>query len=134
MAVHDHAEVAPGPGGEASVVLDIGSSRGAVVVVTPPSLADLEIEIRPADGRWDGTHTGIRRRDLRDTVAYAGVFGSLEAGAYQLRLRGAPAGGPGAGTVVDLQVVGGEVTQVEWPEVPAPAPGPAATTSLPVPG
>ncbi len=62
--------------------------RGAAVVFTPASLVGAEIEIRPADRPWDGTHTAVRRRDLRDTVAYAGVFGSLEAGAYQLRMRG----------------------------------------------
>jgi hypothetical protein len=97
------------------VVLDIGGTRGAAIVFTPGSLAHLEIEIRPAGGRWEGTHTGIRRRDLRDTVAYAGVFGSLEAGAYELRLRGVPDGGPGAGTVVGVTVTGGEIVQVEWP-------------------
>jgi hypothetical protein len=110
-------EVAPGPSREGSVVLDIGGTRGAAIVFTPDALAGLEIEIRPAGGRWDGTHTGIRRRDLRDTVAHAGVFGSLEAGAYELRLRGVPTGMTGAGTVVEITVTGGEVVQVEWPAV-----------------
>ena len=115
MRTHAATEVVAEPSGEGTVVLDIGGTRGAVVVFTPGSLAGLEIEIRPAGGRWDGTHTGIRRRDLRDTVAHAGVFGSLEAGAYELRLRGLPAGQPGGGIVVDALVTGGEIVQVEWP-------------------
>jgi hypothetical protein len=115
MEAHAATEVVPEHSGEGTVVLDIGGTRGAAIVVTPGSLAEFEIEIRPAGGRWDGTHTGIRRRDLRDSVAYAGVFGSLEAGAYQLRLRGVTAGGPGAGTVLEVTVTGGEIAQVEWP-------------------
>jgi len=117
MGTHTHLEVTPGPSGEGTVVLDIGGSRGAAIVFTPGSLAGFEIEIRPAGGAWDGTHTGIRRRDLRDAVAYAGVFGSLEAGEYQLRLRGTPVDRAGPGTVVALTVVGGEITEVAWPGV-----------------
>ncbi len=115
MGAHATTEAVAGPSGEGTVVLDIGGTRGAAIVVTPGSLAEFEIEIRPAGGRWEGTHTGIRRRDLRDAVVYAGVFGSLEAGTYQLRLRGVPAGGPGAGTVLEVTVTGGEIAQVEWP-------------------
>jgi hypothetical protein len=108
-------EPAVAPSGEGTVVVDIGGSRGAVIVFTPESLVDAEIEIRPAGAAWDGTHTGIRRRDLRDAVAHAGVFGSLEAGRYQVRLRGVSTDRPDAGVVVDLTVVGGEITQLEWP-------------------
>ena len=115
MGTYPTAEVAAGPSGEGTVVLDIGGTRGAVIVFTPPSLATFEIEIRRAGARWDGTHTGIRRRDLRDALAYAGVFGSLEAGPYQLRLRALPADSTESTTVLDVTVVGGEVTQLEWP-------------------
>lgn len=108
-------EPPPGPSGEGTVVVDIGGTRGAAIVFTPASLAGAEIEIRRAGAAWDGTHTGIRRRELRDAVAHAGVFGSLEAGPYQLRLRGVAADRPDAGLVVDLTVVGGEVRQLEWP-------------------
>jgi hypothetical protein len=113
-------EAEPGPSGEGTVVLDIGGDRGAAIIFTPGELSGEEIEIRPADRPWDGTHTAIRPRDLRDTVAHAGVFGSLPAGPYQLRIRnGGPAGGGpvggGSEPVVDLVVVGGEVAQLEWP-------------------
>ncbi len=97
------------------MVLDIGGTRGAAIVYTPGSLAGAEIEIRRAGGPWDGTHTAVRRRDLRDAAAYAGVFGSLEAGAYQLRLRGVEARRREGTAVVDLDVTGGRITQLEWP-------------------
>ena len=60
-------------------------------------------------------HTAIRQRDLRDRVAFAGVFGSLQAGHYQLRVMREDTEGRGLRSVVDLAVIGGEVTQMEWP-------------------
>ena len=94
MGTHAAVEPVPAPSGEGTVVLDIGGTRGAAVVYTPASLVGAEIEIRRAGRPWDGTHTAVRRRDLRDTAAYAGVFGSLEAGAYQAAgCGGSPAAG-----------------------------------------
>jgi hypothetical protein len=115
MGPHTFIEPALEPSGEGSVVLDIGGTKGAAIVFAPGRLAGIEIEIRRADGPWDGTHTAIRRRDLRHAVAYAGVFGSLEAGAYQLRLRGQPDHRPHTEMVMDLQIRGGEIAQLEWP-------------------
>ena len=118
-----------GPSGVATVVLDIGGTRGAVIVYTPNSLSGAEIEIRRAGGPWDGTHTAVRRRDLRRTVVYAGVFGSLEAGAYQLRLRGTGVSHDQEGPLVDLTVKGSEVSELEWPG-PSP-PSPVGSSSPP---
>jgi hypothetical protein len=115
MGAQPTAEPTPAPSTEGSVVLDIGGSRGAAIVFTPASLSGLEIEVRPADGPWDGVHTGIRARDLPGVVAHAGVFGSLDAGPYQLRLRGLEADDDRHGVVVDLVVTGGEIVEVEWP-------------------
>ena len=115
VAVGPTGEPALAPSGEATVMLDIGGTRGAAIIFTPAGLVGAEIEIRPVGAAWDGTHTGIRRRDLRHAVAHAGVFGSLEAGGYQVRLRGVPADRPDAGVIVDLAVAGGEITQLEWP-------------------
>ena len=130
MASHGTAEAELGPSGEGTVVLDIGGDKGAAVIFTSGDLAGREIEIRPAGRSWDGTHTAIRLRDLRDSVAHAGVFGSLNAGSYQLRIRGSDPVGPGSesgpgsgpGPVVDLLVVGGEVAQLEWPASDSPTP------------
>jgi hypothetical protein len=107
---HDHRGVVPGPSGEASVVLDIGGDRGAAVLFTPEALEGVEIEIRPVGQPWDGTHTAVRRRDVRSSTRYAGVFGSLPGGRYELRVRGETA------PVVTMSVTGGTVAQVIWPD------------------
>jgi hypothetical protein len=74
-------------------VLDLGGDIGALVVYAPEALLGEEIEIRPHGGRWAGLHTAVRARHLGDAVLYAGVFGSLRAGLYDLRVRSAPAYG-----------------------------------------
>lgn len=114
MHTHVDTEAQLAPSGEGTVVLDVGGTRGAAVIFTTTALAGVEIEIRPVDGPWDGTHTAVRRRDLRDGVAYAGVFGSLPEGSYHLRVR-QEGGGPSGDPAVELRVAGGEVVQLEWP-------------------
>jgi hypothetical protein len=92
------------------VVLDIGGERGALVLYLPEALLDDEVEIRPVGHEWDGTHTGVRRRDVRDGSCFAGVFGSLVAGEYELRVNGS-----GSPPVLQVTVVGGTVTEDRWP-------------------
>jgi hypothetical protein len=113
---HARAEVDLGPSGEGTVVLDIGGDKGAAIIFTPGELVGQEIEIRPEGQPWIGTHTAVRARDLRDAVAHAGVFGSLRAGRYQLRIRQSDPVQAEAEPVVDLLVVGGEVAQLTWAE------------------
>ena len=96
-------------------MLDVGGSRGAVVIFTDEPMEGEELEIRAAGSEWDGTHTAVRQRDLRDAVAFAGVFGSLQAGQYQVRVKGRPAHHAGSGTTLDVEVTGGEVAQLHWP-------------------
>ena len=111
MAAPSDAEPVLAPSGEGTVVLDIGGECGAVVVQVPAHLEDAEIEIRSADRPWDGTHTGVRRRNLRDGFCFAAVFGAVRSGEYQLRVRGTR-----TGPVVDLSVAGGGITESTWPE------------------
>ncbi len=115
-------EQLPPPSTEGSVLVDVGGSRGALVVYAPELFHGVELEIRGLDEAWDGTHTAVRRRELRDAVTFAGVFGSLPAGDYELRTLGADVH-PGAGAVrVSVTVTGGEVTQVQWPGDPSSVP------------
>jgi hypothetical protein len=100
------------PSGEGTVVLDIGGESGAAVVYTPAALNGAEIEIRPAGQPWNGTHTGVRRRILRDSVCFAAVFGAVGSGDYQLRVRGAA-----IEPVLTLSVAGAGITEARWPEV-----------------
>jgi hypothetical protein len=113
---HHQSEALPGPSGQGTVVLDLGGTRGALILFTTEALEGEEIEIRPVGGQWDGTHTAVRRRDLRDAVAFAGVFGSLPAGEYQVRIKGPVADQPGPRTTVEVTVAGGEVTERLWPD------------------
>jgi hypothetical protein len=119
---HTHAsEPGPGPGpgpeanlgpsAEASVVLDIGPHAGALVLYTDEDLAGAEIEIRPGGAEWLGTHTAVRERHAASRILYAGVFGSLVPGTYDLRLKG---GGPGSFGLT-VEVVAGAVTEAKVP-------------------
>jgi len=72
-------------------MLDIGEGAGALVVYTSDRLTGQEIEIRPHGGVWADDHTAVRARHVGDRVLHAGVFGSLRAGRYELRLRGSSA-------------------------------------------
>jgi hypothetical protein len=110
-----------GPSGEASVVLDIGPHAGALVLYTAEDLAGEEIELRPRGGAWRGVHTAVRERHVAGGVRYAGVFGSLAPGPYDLRLKG---GGPGSFSA-RADVVAGTVTEARLP-------GSAPASCLPV--
>ncbi len=100
-----------GPSGTATVVLDIGPHAGAVVLYTNEGLAGAEIEIRPGDGPWLGVHTAVRERHVGGRVLYAGVFGSLAPGAYEVRRRGGETGS----FALALEVQAGRVTEAVIP-------------------
>jgi hypothetical protein len=103
------------------VVLDIGPHAGALVLYTREDLAGAEIEIRPGAGAWLGAHTAVRERHAGGQVLYAGVFGSLPEGPYDLRLKG---GGP-LSFDLSVDVVAGTVTEATLPD-PAIAHGGSA--------
>ncbi|MEO5610678.1 MAG: hypothetical protein ABIQ61_07220 [Ornithinibacter sp.] len=138
MATTENPDAGQGP-----VLLDIGGDVGALVVTMPASTEDLEVEIRPAGtsaGRLasstdpDPTHThghghghghshehehshpgsvfphvGVVGRPTAGEMHYSLVYPSVVAGDYEL----CPI--PGDRVVLTATVVGGEVTEVEWP-------------------
>lgn len=111
---HEHAsgEAPLGPS-TGAVVLDIGGDIGAAVVLTQPSMDEMEIEIRPTGAEWDSTHVAVRKRVQRDRPeVYAAVFPALATGTYDLRIRFASSGT----TVQHLKVIGGQVTTLHWPK------------------
>jgi hypothetical protein len=115
MGEHSEPQRGLGPSGEGSVVLDIGGDRGAAIIFVPDRMDGEELEIRPVGQPWNGEHTAVRRRDLHSEVRFAGVFGSLPAGPYHLRVRGRASDDPSPASIVDLVVRGGRVTELAWP-------------------
>jgi hypothetical protein len=101
----------PDPSGEATVVLDIGLFRGALVIYLPAALDGREVEVRPQGAPWTGRHTAVRRRDVRSGSCFAAVFDSLGTGVYQLRLCGS-----GTEPVLHVAVEAGRVTEADWPD------------------
>jgi hypothetical protein len=78
---HTHGALAPAAAC-ASVALDIGDGRGALVLYPSERFRGREIEISPADGVGHRVHTGVheRRADARSLLT--AIFGSLPAGDY----------------------------------------------------
>ncbi|HXW38602.1 MAG TPA: hypothetical protein VEJ44_02825, partial [Acidimicrobiales bacterium] len=93
------------------VVLDIGGRFGAAVIHAPEVLAGVEIEIRRERAPWDGTHVALRSRPGSGAPVCAAVFGCLEEGPYELRLRDRPQDP----TVHRVEVLGGRVSETHWP-------------------
>lgn len=93
------------------MVIDVGGDRGALIVWVPADLDGTELEVRRHGTSWQGEHTAVRPRHLRDGTCFAAVFGSLAAGAYQLRLRGTD-----SPAVVDAEVAGGVIAEASWPD------------------
>lgn len=104
----------PGPSGNATVMVEVGDTHGALVVVVPAWMCGSEIEIRRVGRPWEGVHTAIRRRDLRDSVEFAGVFGSLPVGKYQLRVKTDDSAPAATDQIVELAVAPARITEVRW--------------------
>lgn len=66
----------------ASVALDIGAGRGALVIYPDERYRDQEIEISPADGDGPRVHTGVHERATLAGSKLTAIFGSLAVGGY----------------------------------------------------
>ncbi|MGG5257306.1 hypothetical protein [Phycicoccus avicenniae] len=120
--------------GQGPVPLDIGGDVGALVVTMPdgrPDLEGLEVEIRPAgaaapthhhhDGHHHHAHGG--HDHARSPFPHVGVVGRpTPAGTVHCLVYPAVTAGdyvlcpmPGDTVALTATVVGGEVTELEWP-------------------
>jgi hypothetical protein len=81
---HSHEVGIGTPASSASVALDIGGGRGALIIYPSERYRGLEIEISAADGEAEGhrVHTGVHERSSDAGSALTAVFGSLPAGQY----------------------------------------------------
>ncbi len=66
----------------ASVALDIGEGRGALVIYPSERYRGAEIEISRVDGDDRRVHTGVHERSTQAGSKLTAIFGSLEAGEY----------------------------------------------------
>ena len=86
-AMHDHAHggepgrLAP-QASSASVALDIGAGRGALVIYPSERFHDREIEISRAGTGAARVHTGVHERPTAAGARLTAIFGSLAEGDY----------------------------------------------------
>ncbi len=80
---HTHGALAPAATC-ASVALDIGDGRGALVLYPSERFRGREIEISRADGDGRRVHTGVHERHADARSRLTAIFGSLPAGEYRV--------------------------------------------------
>ncbi|MGI8714617.1 MAG: phospholipase [Solirubrobacteraceae bacterium] len=70
------------PASSASVAIDVGNGKGALVLYPSERFRGREIEISSVDGDGNRVHTGVHERRTPAGAALTAVFGSLAAGDY----------------------------------------------------
>lgn len=70
------------PAPSASVALDIGEGRGALVIYPSERYRGREVEISRTDEDGHRVHTGVHDRATSAGLILTAIFGSLEAGEY----------------------------------------------------
>jgi hypothetical protein len=80
----DHAEVRIGldQAASASVAIDVGEGRGALVIYPDERFCEREIEVSRADGDGHRVHTGVHLRSTNGGAVLTAIFGSLPSGDY----------------------------------------------------
>lgn len=78
----ESAAIEAGQASSASMMLDIGAGRGALVIYPSERYRHREIEISPGDGDPIRVHTGVHDRATAAGMVLTAVFGSLAAGEY----------------------------------------------------
>ena len=74
--------VAPDQAASASVAIDVGAGRGALVIYPGERFREREIEISRVDGDGRRVHTGVHDRRTQAGSVLTAIFGSLDAGDY----------------------------------------------------
>jgi hypothetical protein len=82
--VHEHTtdDLGARHAASASVALDIGEGRGALVIYPSDRYRGTEIEISTVDGDGRRVHTGVHDRRTQTGSKLTAIFGSLDAGEY----------------------------------------------------
>jgi hypothetical protein len=101
------AGIGPRPAASASVALDIGAGRGALVIYPDERFREKEIEISRTDRDGHRVHTGVHPRSTQSGWTLTAIFGSLPAGDYVIWEDAASAGPTvtvSEGTVTELRL------------------------------
>ncbi len=102
-------ETIPGPSHPGTIVLDIGTGTGALIVYAPAEMAGQEIHVSLRHPAGAGrTHAVVRERRVGAGGCQAAVYPALAAGEYTIWRDPRTAAGA-------VCVRGGEVTQYHWP-------------------
>ena len=107
---HPHlhsAEAHPPKEPSTGVCIDVGGTRGALLLRSPPEREGLEVEIHPVHEPDTHTHVWVLPRAAGAAITYSALFPSLPAGHYQLL---EPDGSCGTEVVVDA----GRVSTADW--------------------
>jgi hypothetical protein len=103
---HHHGELAPAAE-SASVAIEVGPGRGALILYPSERWRGHEIEISRRDGDGQRVHTGVHERTTQTAARLTAVFGSLPAGDYVV-WAGPSTAGPAVtvpeGTVAEIAV------------------------------
>jgi hypothetical protein len=78
---HEHGALEPAAAC-ASIALDIGAGRGALILYPDERFRGREIEVSPVAGDGHRVHTGVHERTTHARSLLTAIFGSLPAGEY----------------------------------------------------
>lgn len=80
--LHEHSGDVLPAASSASVAIDVGAGRGALVIYPGERFRGREIEISRAGGAGRRTHTGVHERTTEAGSTLTAIFGSLPAADY----------------------------------------------------
>jgi hypothetical protein len=119
---HPHGDDQSGPApaeahnasaGQGPVLIDIGDGVGALVLLAPPSMHHVEIEVSPVGSDAARTHVAVLPRPVGRTQVYAAVYPSLARGAWQVW---SPDPARQDRPVLVVDVPDGAVAEARWPD------------------
>jgi hypothetical protein len=84
---HVHTEAKAPTVPSRAVMIDVGPTKGALILNSRAELEGIEVEIQPLSDPSKRTHVWVLPREGRDGVVYAAIFPSLATGEYAILSR-----------------------------------------------
>jgi hypothetical protein len=79
---HVHTEAKAPTVPSRAVMIDVGATKGALILHSTAALEGIEVEIHPVSEPSKRTHVWVLPREGRDGVIFAAIFPSLASGEY----------------------------------------------------